>query len=178
MSLRSWKRPGGNFLRDLEILHSLSSRVDTGYATATTDISARHGDNDSNLSRASEFISTTNLPDNSDRTFTTNTNMPFQILSSLLHHAACQETANKGNAESRGYKIRSQFIGRADKNARCHASCIQGQRFLELHLGFFLFVACPLSGAGSRAAKPVWCCSPHPYACAPITLSIYFFASL
>lgn len=30
---------GGNFLRDLELLHSLSSRLDTGYATTTTDIS-------------------------------------------------------------------------------------------------------------------------------------------
>ncbi|CAH2073642.1 unnamed protein product, partial [Iphiclides podalirius] len=29
----------GNFLRDLEMLHSLSSRPDTGYATDATDIS-------------------------------------------------------------------------------------------------------------------------------------------
>lgn len=33
--------------------------------------------------------------------------------------------------------------------------CVQGQRLLELHIGFFLFVACAFDGADSRATKPV-----------------------
>lgn len=58
-------------------------------------------------------------------------------------------------------KISSRIIRRADKNTRCLAFCFQGQRFLELHLGFFLFVACPFDGAASRAAKPVLCAILH-----------------
>ncbi|CAD0196876.1 unnamed protein product [Chrysodeixis includens] len=58
----------GNFLRDLEMLHSLSSRLDTGYATdTTTDIStlarrraARRADEDTNLHYSSAASNSSN----------------------------------------------------------------------------------------------------------------------
>lgn len=51
--------------------------------------------------------------------------------------------------------------------------CVQGQRFLELHIGFFLFVACASAGVGSRAAKPVLSWSPFHRETAPITLLVF-----
>lgn len=84
----------------------------------------------------------------------------------LLHHTkkahkrSSKTKWNNATENERRWKtckISSRIIRRADKNARCLASCVQGQRFLELHLGFVLFVACPFVGAASRARPNQFC---------------------
>lgn len=147
--------------------------TDTGYATGTTtDISRRRRhrfdhvccDNTKPVQRLVFIkLAPTKL-------------LSYRILFKFITHYITQKSPRNAAIRRRNLEelqnVRNLFW-RAYKNARCHA--VQGQRFLELHIGFFLFVACAFAGAaGSRAAKPVWTRTPfHPWDSAYYTFSFY-----